>query len=210
MTFSGCGWSVTPPTYYKRPRQDLVNNLSTVTWSVNFKMKTNVIFIRNSQMYMEKNYFITNEENGWSLLQKLNDKYNYFTELTHSPSASTWDVSGYTRDGRKVIIELKTRQMVLLPDGQLSGQGYTCDTIFIEHNKHSFLLMEHVVDGFVPLYINFLEDGTVIIHNLLHITHFKEDVKSKITSRGYTKYGGYERNAARLCLYLDDATIVHV
>lgn len=156
---------------------------------------------------MEKNYFEKNEENGWNLLNQLNNKYGYFTELHHSPSGSTWDVSGYTRDGRKVIIELKTRNAILTPQNTVSGVNFNDNTLFIENNKFSILLMEHVVDGFLPLYINFLQDGHVVIHNLLKLSKYKEDHKTKIVSRGYEKLGGYERNCFRLCLYLDDAVI---
>lgn len=159
---------------------------------------------------MEKNYFTQNEEKGWNLLNQLNDKYHYFKELTHSPSGTTWDVSGYTRDGRKVIIELKTRNAIMTPQNTVSGVNFNDNTLFIENNKFSILLMEHVVGGFIPLYINFLQDGNVIIHNLLKLNKYREDHKTKIISRGYEKYGGYERNCFRLCLYLDDATIVHV
>lgn len=60
MTFSGWGWYIIPGWTYKRPRKDFANHHITVTLSVNFKMKTNVIFIyRNSNNVYGKELLYT-------------------------------------------------------------------------------------------------------------------------------------------------------
>lgn len=155
---------------------------------------------------MNTMYFNNSEDKCWESLQSLNQKKNYFKELTKSPSGSSWDASGITRDGRKVIIELKHRNAVL--DGNsVSGTNFHSDGLFIETHKHSSLMLHWIVDGLTPLYINFLMDGTVVIFNLLKLTHYKEYDNLKVKSLGY---GKMEMNSRRYDLYLDDATIVHL
>lgn len=161
--------------------------------------------MENYRPTLNQQYFNSCEDKGWSLLNSLNDKYNFFTSLDRAEHSSPWDSSGITRDGREVLIELKVRKAVVTPQHTFSGSNFQDDTIFIEQNKHSNLMMMHVVKGFTPLYINFLLDGNVLIYNLLRITHFKEFRGLKVQSKGYSQM---ETNAARLGLYLDDASVV--
>lgn len=155
---------------------------------------------------MNTTYFNESEDKCWQSLQNLNNKKNYFKELTKAPSGSSWDASGITRDGRKVIIELKHRNAVL--DGNsVSGTNFHSDGLFLEAHKHSSLMLHWVVDGLTPLYINFLQDGNVLIFNLLKLTHYKQYNNLKVKSLGYEKM---EMNSRRYDLYLDDATIVKI
>ena len=155
---------------------------------------------------MNTRYFNDSEDKCWKSLNDLNQKKNYFKELTKSPSGSSWDASGITRDGRRAIIELKHRNAIL--DGNsVSGTNFHSDGLFIEIHKHSSLMLHWVVDGLIPLYINFLQDGNVVIFNLLKLTHYKEYNNLKVKSLGYEKM---EMNARRYNLFLDDATIVSI
>lgn len=155
---------------------------------------------------MNTTYFTKSEDKCWDSLQNLNNKKNYFKELTKSPSGSSWDASGITRDGRKVIIELKTRNAILDGDS-VSGTNFHSDGLFLEAHKHSSLMLHWVVDGLTPLYINFLQDGNVVIFNLLKITHYKDYNNLKVKSLGYEKM---EMNSRRYDLFLDDASIIKI
>lgn len=159
---------------------------------------------------MKKNteFFQTSEQTCWNKLQKLNEKHHYFTSLGQTSNGTEhthWDASGVTADGRKVLIELKNRNAVLTPTATLSGTNFNADTILIEHSKVAILLMEHNINGFTPLYINFLADGNVLIHNLLHLSGYKTLEFGNVTNNGY---GGVETNARRLGLYIKDAKVV--
>ena len=152
-------------------------------------------------------YFVTSERACWNKLQNLNNKHHYFTSLTQvsGEKPTHWDASGTTADGRKVLIELKNRNAVLTPTATVSGRNFNDDTILIEQGKVAMLLLEHNINGFTPLYINFLADGNVLIHNLLKLSGYKTFEFGNVTNNGY---GGIETNARRLGLYIKDANVV--
>lgn len=61
--------------------------------------------------------------------------------------------------GDKVyMIEIKVRNI----------NSYQYDTIMIEPDKHSYL-MSRVSDGYIPLYVNFFNDGVCLIFDLIRI-----------------------------------------
>lgn len=153
-------------------------------------------------------FFQTSEQTCWNKLQKLNEKHHYFVTLDQTSNGEKpthWDASGVTSDGRKVLIELKNRNAVLTPTATVSGKNFQADTILIEQGKVAVLLMEHNINGFTPLYINFLADGNVLIYNLLHLSGYKTLEFGNVTNNGY---GGVETNARRLGLYIKDAKVV--
>ena len=159
---------------------------------------------------MKKNtsYFVTSERACWGKLQQLNEKHHYFVTLeqtSNAEKATHWDASGVTADGRQVLIELKNRNAVLTEAATVSGKNFNADTILIEQGKVAILLMEHNINGFTPLYINFLSDGNVLIHNLLHLSGYKTLEFGNVTNNGY---GGVETNARRLGLFVKDAKVV--
>ena len=159
---------------------------------------------------MNKNthFFQTSEQTCWNKLQKLNEKHHYFvtlTQLSNGEKATHWDASGVTADGRKVLIELKNRNAVLTETATVSGTNFNADSILIEQGKVAMLLLEHNINGFTPLYINFLSDGNVLIHNLLHLSGYKTLEFGNVTNNGY---GGVETNARRLGLFVKDAKVV--
>lgn len=158
---------------------------------------------------MDKEFFNKNEKRDYQLLEQFNKETNLFTELYQAPKKHYYDASGKTRDGRTVIIEIKNRNQVLLDDGRVSGcsssgKEYIEDTLFIENNKSMDILMDALHYNQVPLYVNFLQDGTVIIHNLLKLKRRPKRYENMaIRSKGYQKM----EIGMRQGLYIDDACI---
>lgn len=155
------------------------------------------------------NKFIEEKENkDWNLLKEFNEASNYFTELIQREKYATSDASGRTFDGRAFGIELKSRNQVLMNDGRLSGQTYdgntyTADTIFIEAHKLASLLCDYNVKGDEPLYINFLDDGCIVLYNLSKLTSVPKKKHLTIKSKGYNR----EEGEYRFELPLKDAAI---
>ena len=160
---------------------------------------------------MDKEYFENNEERDWELLQAFNEKTGLFDELTKANEKHYTDASGYTvnklGDIRKWNIELKYRNLNLLDDGRISGAtergSFFDETIFIESHKIADMLLDNI-NGLEPLYINFLNDGKVIVYNLTKLTlRPKKTGNMNIKSKGYGKF----EVAKRQGLYIKDAAI---
>jgi len=122
---------------------------------------------------MFNNEFEISEEKCWEQLEEFNEEYHLFNEIKRTPVKYHTDGTGYTINKlgeiRYFNIELKSRNQILLDSGVISGTtekgGYTGDTIMIESHKVADMLLDNI-NGLEPLYINFLDDGTVIIFNL--------------------------------------------
>ncbi len=160
---------------------------------------------------MDNKYFEEQEKNCWYKLEEFNNEYHIFTDIDRQIKKHHSDGSGYTvnklGEKRNFNIELKDRKQVLLDNGVISGTtdkgGYTADTIMIESHKVADLLLDNII-GLEPLYINFLQDGTIIIFNLnkLTIRPVISDVMN-IKSKGYGKF----EMCKRQFLNLKDAAI---
>lgn len=141
---------------------------------------------------MNRNYAYGEEKKGYEMLVDFN-KVLKLTELGKTPDDSHSDASGYTTDGRYLNIEIKRRNQILTPDLKISAttrfnKEYTGDTIYIETHKVGDLMLDYHILGYVPLYINFLQDGHVIVFNLTQLkTRPKETVK-KIYSELYQTF----------------------
>lgn len=154
------------------------------------------------------NYVDTMENQGYDLLTALNDQKHWFSSLTRLGDGYYADASGITRDMRKAVIEVKTRQMVMTPDGQMadaSDPSRTYGSVMIESHKMIDLMLD-AIDGFVPLYVNFLQDGTVLIFNMSNLR--KRPVTSK--QRIYSKAAGLFEVCSRYFLDLSDAVITKI
>lgn len=152
---------------------------------------------------MNQNYFISSEDEGWGRLQTFNEKTQMFQTITRASEASQWDASGVC-NGQKVLIEIKTRQANLTDDFKLSGKTFFSDDLFIEDYKLGIILLQSEIENFIPIYINFLEDGTTIIHNLKKLTSYKLYSNLNIDSKGYQ---ATQSRTNRIGLMLEDATI---
>lgn len=158
-----------------------------------------------------ENYFSENEKVDWCKLEEFNDKTHLFDHLEPTEVKYHTDGTGYTTnrlgETRYWNIELKNRNLNLLDDGRISGAtdkgSFFDDTIFIESHKVADMLLD-CINGLEPLYINFLADGKVIVHNLSKLTKRpKKTAKMNIKSKGYGKF----EIAKRQGLYLVDAAI---
>ena len=162
---------------------------------------------------MNKNFFETNELNGYNLLQYLN-KSLHINELGKTPEKTFYDASGYTSTTNdNIIIELKKRNQSVTNDlntisgvTSMSNKEYTASTIYIEEHKLAELYLHSTINKAVPLYINFLNGGYVYLFNLNKLKSFPKRVKKSIWSKGYEKME-YEH---RYELPLSEAWIYHI
>ena len=160
---------------------------------------------------MERNFFEENEVVDWKKLEEFNAKTNLFDHLKPTEVKAHTDGTGYTvnkfGETRYFNIELKNRNLNLLNDGRISGAtdkgSFFDDTIFIESHKAADMLLD-CINGLEPLYINFLADGKVIVHNLSKLSmRPKKSGNLNIKSKGYGKF----EVAKRQGLYIADAAI---
>ena len=155
---------------------------------------------------MNKDFALKKEEKDYLLMEDFN-KVLKLIELGKTPEKHTTDASGYTTDGRFINIELKEREQTLInlviSGRTTNGEAYTANTLYIESHKIADMLLDYVVDKKIPLYINFLNDGYVVLYNLSTLKHRPTTVTKKIYSK---LYQGFEL-AKRQELQLEDAWI---
>ena len=155
---------------------------------------------------MDKNtdFFKLKEKENIEKLVEFNDIKNFFKTVNKCPSGHTYDASGLTIDGRGYNVELKTRVAVLTDEGTVSGVNFNDETVMIEPEKSAHLYYRYFVTGAIPLYINFLLDGSVLVWNLTKLKKVPEEkVDTRINNKGYQKlYKQY-----RDYLYVSDAII---
>lgn len=135
----------------------------------------------------DSQFFKRSEDAGWELLQQFNDKLR-LSNLGRTAEKSTFDASGVTNDGRKVAIEIKVRNMSLEGCDRLSGAGFTADTMFIEAHKVASMAAAMWTDDYLPLYVNFINNG-VVLYILSQSKGLREEDKlRKIKSNGYGQF----------------------
>lgn len=146
---------------------------------------------------MNKEFANEKEKKDYQLLEDFN-KVLKLIEIGRCPEKHTTDASGYTTDGRLINIELKMRNMILTNNMTLSAKTYTADTLYIEAHKTGDMLLDYVIDKQIPLYINFLQDGTVILYNLSTLKHRPNKVSKRIYSELYQAFELAKREELRL------------
>lgn len=159
---------------------------------------------------MNKEYFNSTETEGWNKLVELNNEILHLNDLGRTPSKYHTDASGVTCTSRCFNIELKDRNLTIINNnGEYSISGvsqynkpYTATTIYIEQHKVCDILLDYVVYGYDPIYINFVSNG-VIIFNLSNLSVRPIKENKKIKSKGYEKI----EIGTREGLDLKDATI---
>ena len=153
------------------------------------------------------NYVDTMEDRGFALLTALNAEKHWFSSLTRLGDGYYADASGITSDMRKVIIEVKTREMVMsggiLTDSKDPSKTYS--SVMIEGHKMTDLILDSI-SGYLPLYINFLADGSVIIFNMSNLKTRPITSKTRIYSKAAAKFD----ISARYLLDMSDAIITKI
>lgn len=118
---------------------------------------------------MSKNFYSVEELKDWELLQLFNDKIN-LNKLGQTPKKWYFDASGYTHLNQYTELELKNRNGVIKENyiefTKKNKDTYTATTVYIEPQHYSRMVDDYRFDGVVPLYVNFLADGSIIVWNL--------------------------------------------
>ena len=149
---------------------------------------------------MNKQYFDYNEINDYDKLCLFNDKTGLFVGVVKMPEKHYFDASAATIDGRDCIIELKSREAVLTDKMTVSGHNFNDEDLLIDNDKVADVLLEAICFGYEPLFINFLEDGHTVIHNLLHLKKRpKRYIRHSSISKGYEEKQVRNRQGIYLC-----------
>lgn len=141
---------------------------------------------------MGKSYYTEEEIKDYELLNHFNNKLK-LNEMGKAPSKHYYDASGYTSTHQYVEIELKNRNGELIDNKSVrmytakTNKPYTATTVYIEPQHYSRMKDDSEWDkNIIPLYINFLSDGSTIVWNLAtlkkkpewkYITHIWDEGK---------------------------------
>ena len=143
-------------------------------------------------MHKKINFFNEKEKENIDNLNLFNELKGFFESVTKTPEGHEWDASGITVDGRVYNAELKTRDAILTDVGTVSGVNFNDSTVILESDKAAPLLFDYLINGRLPLYINFLLDGTVLLWNLSNLKTRPVHEPIIINNKGYDKmYKGY-------------------
>lgn len=156
-------------------------------------------------MWTNQNYFNKYEEEGYNKLIELANNVTWFKNIDKLFWKAHADASGMTRDERKVIIELKDRNYAYDEETKtITKDGKHYKTVFIESHKIASLLLDSI-DGFLPLYVNFMNNGYVLIFVLTQLkTRPVETDEMNIRSKGYNSFEVCKRQG----LSIEDAIII--
>jgi len=160
---------------------------------------------------MDKEFFEKNELKDITKLKAFNKATGIFDEIGETEVKYHTDATATTTtklgETKHWNIELKDRNLNLMNDGRISGAtdrgSFFDDTIFIESHKIADMLLDGI-NGLIPLYINFLTDGHILIFNLNNLKKRpKKTGTMNIRSKGYQKFEVAKREG----LYITDAAI---
>ena len=133
------------------------------------------------------------ELDDYAKMQDLNEKKFKLRDLARTSSKSSSDASGYSKDGSFINIELKSRE-----NGINDYQS-----LYIETHKAYSLMDDYLRRNKIPLYVNFMNDGHVVVFNLIKLKHKPYMKRVKTWSELYQCYE-YQYKAF---LKLEDAYI---
>ena len=137
-------------------------------------------------MNESENIFDERERIGFEKLSMLNSIWN-IAQLGQTPKYYPVDASGYTKNGKVIVMENKDRTGYTLSYFETQG------TMFVEGHKWAELLVEANMEH-SPLYCNYTKDGYAIV---FQVDNFKDiHLKSKrvsVNSKGYEQ----QRNEGR-------------
>lgn len=124
-------------------------------------------------------YFTMSESRDTELFARLNDLHGWFTEWQRTPKFGEYDVTAVDTKGRQCVIELKYRD--------LPSDAY--DSYIIESDKLTDGLLYHL-RGIKPLYVNFFNDGKVLIWDLSNPDNKPVKKKGKRDNPGHARKDG--------------------
>lgn len=126
--------------------------------------------------------FDTSEQTCWELLQDFIEHSDFkykIKEYGRKEKCKYVDATGLTTSNQFLNMELKKRNKKI--------EQYS--TLFAEGHKLADLYLDYFCLNKIPLYINFLEDGYVVIYNLTRLKHRHEaDKKRGKWSQGYNSF----------------------
>ena len=122
---------------------------------------------------MNRKYATYKEQTGYQKLLDFNQLLK-LKNLQQTTEGDYRDATGITTNNKKVNIENKVRNQTLFySDGKpyisgltSSNSPYSADTIYIEAHKLADLLMDWITLDFIPLFINYLSNNTIVVFNL--------------------------------------------
>lgn len=142
---------------------------------------------------MDTKYFEKNEENDLKLFNDFNTKTKLFGKIQPTHKYGQYDATAIAKK-RTFAVELKSRNMKI----------DAFKTIMIEDYKYLELLLAKQFENKEPLYINFLNNDTVVLFNMDKLKNkpqFKENVD--IESKGY----GTKQKERRYYIDLKEAVV---
>ena len=119
---------------------------------------------------MNKEYFNSTENTDFEELIMFNEQILNLNHLGKTPEKHWTDASGYTTTNRYLNMELKERNQELrvnekgeyyIHGWKDNGSEYDCYGEYIEQHKVCDMLLDYVVYGYEPIYINFLDDNAL-------------------------------------------------
>lgn len=160
---------------------------------------------------MNRKYATDKEQTGFEKLLDFNQLLK-LTDLAQTIEGDYRDATGITTTtNQKVNIENKVRNQTLFyNDGKpyisgltSSNSPYSGDSIYIESHKFADLIVDWITLDFIPLFINYLSNNTIVVFNLSKLRQRPKSRHLRIYSSLYQSY----EEADRLELSLQDAFI---
>ena len=137
-------------------------------------------------MNESKNIFDERERIGFEKLSILNSIWQ-IAELGQTPKYYSVDASGYTKNGKVIVMENKDRTGYTLSYFEKEG------TMFVEGHKWADLLVEANLEH-SPLYCNYTKDGYAIVFQVNDFKNIHLDSRRvHVNSKGYEQ----QRNEGR-------------
>ncbi len=159
-------------------------------------------------MAKDEDFFNENEKKDYELLTLFNEKLR-LNKLGKTPRKWYYDASGYTSLNTYTEIELKNRKGKYKNETTVElvnrwGGYYDSTTIFIEPQHYARMKDDWWFDGVVPMYVNFMEDGTILVWNL---STLKKKPQWEWVSNIKDKGNNTEKGEWRILLPVDEAYI---
>lgn len=130
---------------------------------------------------MRNENFDVSEQTCWDLLKDFISNSNFnkkIVEFGRTNEKEYVDATGMTTSRTYVNMELKRRYITIDQYPTLDAEGHKLADLFIDY----FCLNK------IPLYINFLNDGYVVVFNLTKLKHRHPPRKERNWSQGYKNF----------------------